>query len=163
MVAYRSSPLQEAFPAQAIVRSVLGIVLLSFFVFVPGCDTKQKQTQVTMPTVTVNPPSVEELTETIKRTVDELAQSLGDVRDEAAANAVLLKIEEATTTVIGLKLARLPESHKTAMMDLVKPMVNNLVQVLKRLYKLPGVQAIIEPSVTPMLSRLQAFANVKAD
>ena len=64
---------------------------------------------------------------------------------------------------IGLKLDRLPESHKSALIDVVKPMVNKLVQVLKGLYKLPGVQALIEPSITPMLSRLQAFANVKAD
>jgi len=76
--------------------------------------------------------------ETLTRTVDELAQSLGPVRDEAAANAALLKIEEATATVVGLKLARLPESHKSAMIDLVKPMVNKLVQLLKGLYKLPG-------------------------
>jgi len=155
--------LQEAFPEREIVRLVLGLVLVFVFFFVPGCDNKQKSSQITMPTVTLNPPSIEELTETLKRTVDELAQSLGDVRDEAAANAALLKIEEATATVVGLKLARLPESHKSAMIDLVKPMVNKLVQVLKGLYKLPGVQAIIEPSVTPMLSRLQAFANVKAD
>ena len=95
--------------------------------------------------------------------VDELAQSLSVVTGEATANVAMLKIDEATTTVVGLKLARLPESHRSAMMDLVKPMVNKLVQVLKGLYKLPGVQAIIEPSITPMLSRLQAFANVKAD
>ena len=38
-----------------------------------------------------------------------------------------------------------------------------MLRVLKGLYKLPGVQAIIEQSVVPMLSRLQAFANVKAD
>ncbi|HUP77507.1 MAG TPA: hypothetical protein VM260_03030 [Pirellula sp.] len=144
-------------------RLVFGMVLFFVFFFVPGCDTKQKQSQITMPAVTLNPPTVEELTERLMRTVDELAQSLGDIRDEATANAALLKIEEATVTVVGLKLSRLPDSHKSAMIDLVKPMVNKLVQVLKGLYKLPGVQAIIEPSITPMLSRLQAFANVKAD
>ncbi len=34
---------------------------------------------------------------------------------------------------------------------------------LNRTYKLPGVQAILEPQVSSMLSRLQAFAEIKVD
>jgi hypothetical protein len=37
------------------------------------------------------------------------------------------------------------------------------MQVLKRQYKIPGVQAILEPMVSPMLSRLQAFAQIEVD
>lgn len=147
------------------VASIWGIGLVFLLNAVPGCDSKKPQInpQISLPSVTLNPPSVEELTESLKRSVDSIVESLSAIKDETSSHATLPLIDEATTAVIGLKLDRLPESHKPAMIELVRPMVNRMVQVLKGLYKLPGVQAIIEPSISPMLSRLQAFANVKAD
>jgi len=154
----------EFFAEGSLLRSG---ALACFFLLhaIPGCDSKKPPThpQVRLRSVTLNPHSVAERTASLKRSVDSIVKSLSAFQDEARSNAALPTIEEAATAVIGLKLDRLPESHKSAMIEVVRPMVHKMVQVLKGLYKLPGVQAIIEPSISPMLSRLQAFANVKAD
>lgn len=147
---------------KGIVAFALGVGLVFALGSVCGCNTK-KSAPFSLPPVTSNPPSVGDLTESLKTIVDRVVASLNEVKDEASSQAVLPLIEEATTSVIGMGLDRLPESHKSGMIDAVRPMVNQLVQVLKRLYKLPGVQAVIEPAISPVLSRLQAFANVKAD
>ncbi|MEQ1828196.1 MAG: hypothetical protein ABL921_19710 [Pirellula sp.] len=118
---------------------------------------------VRVPALVSNPPSVDELTSNLANTVDSLGKVFETIQDESTANSALGSIEEATNMVISWKLDRLPENYKTDMMNDVKPMVWKLVGSLKRLYKIPGVQAIIEPAVSPLLSRLQAFANVAAD
>jgi hypothetical protein len=118
---------------------------------------------VLMPETLVNPPSKEELMKEIGLIVDSLATTLESVQDLATANQSLAGIEKATDQVLALNLQRLPKNYQPDMMEDVKPMVFRLVRILKNLYKLPGVQAIVEPSVSPLLSRLQAFANVPVD
>ena len=134
----------------------VGIILL-------GMRRVPQTGQVRVPTAITNPAGIEELTRDLNYTVDSVLEGLRKISDPVNAQNALATIEDATSTVISLKLDRLPDSHKSTLMIVVKPMVDRIVKVLKGLYKLPGVQAIIEPAISPMLSRLQAFANVSAD
>jgi hypothetical protein len=118
---------------------------------------------VQIPKPLANPPNMEQLGADLANVVDTIVLTLGGISDDTTAYASLPAIEDATRLIISFKLDRLPDSYRAKMMPDVKPMVSRLVGILKKLYKLPGIQAIIEPSISPFLSRLQAFANVPAD
>jgi hypothetical protein len=105
----------------------------------------------------------QKLTESISQIVADLSGSLEQIEDEAGARMTEPAIEAATASVVALSLERIPESVQTECLANVKPTVEGLMQVLKRQYKIPGVQAILEPMVSPMLSRLQAFAQIEVD
>lgn len=107
---------------------------------------------------TVDP---QELTADISQIVAKLSESLQQVQDESGARMTAAAIEHATEQVLALRLERIPESIQNACSIEVKPIVEKLMQILNRQYKLPGVQAILEPMISPMLSRLQAFTKIE--
>jgi len=105
----------------------------------------------------------QELTESIAQVTADLGKLLEQIQDEAGARMTESAIEVITQRVVALNLERIPESIQVECLTKVKPTVEALMQVLKRQYKIPGVQAILEPMVSPMLSRLQAFAQIQVD
>lgn len=92
-----------------------------------------------------------------------LSEALAAIQDEATAQNAAPAIDQANALIIEMGLDRLPATHKLELIDRVKPMVIHLANDLKRIYRIPGVQAYIEPAISPMLSRLHALANVPAD
>ncbi len=104
-----------------------------------------------------------ELTKNIAQLTNDLVKILEQIQDEADARNSEPAIEDTTQRTIALKLERIPESIQVECLPSVKQSVEGLMQTLKRQYKIPGVQAILEPMVSPMLSRLQAFAKIQVD
>jgi cytoskeletal protein RodZ len=145
------------------MRLVLLVVLGGLGFFLWKNWQSRPSGPVLAPAVTVSPPSAEELSSTLKSSVESVSEALSKIVDHTNVQEALGTIEEATSAVIAMKLDRLPESHKAVLTTQVKPMAIKMAGELKKLYKMPGVQATIEPAISPMLSRLQAFANVSAD
>jgi uncharacterized alpha-E superfamily protein len=120
----------------------------------------QIQPLVPLDAATLDP---QELTQSIAQLTADLGKLVEQIQDEAGARRTESGIEAITQRVIALNLERIPESIQVECLAQVKPSVEALMQVLKRQYKIPGVQAILEPMVSPLLSRLQAFAQIQVD
>lgn len=144
-------------------RFVLLIVLVGIAFYLWKTQQHVAQGPLRIPTVVENPMSIEEISRTMQTTANSITVALEKISDHTQVQESLKAIDDSTTTVIALKLDRLPESHKSALKEEVKSIVVKMMGQLKKLYKLPGVQAIVEPAISPLLSRLQAFANVSAD
>jgi DNA-binding IclR family transcriptional regulator len=107
--------------------------------------------------------SPEQILESLDKVRENVIFTIGQISDMDTAAQALPAIDEAALVVISHKLERLPEDYKQTMQPEVRKIAVELTSTFKRLYKIPGVQAIIEPTISPLLSRLQAFANLSVD
>ena len=87
--------------------------------------------------------------------------ALSGVTDAASAEAALPALEEVSGKLGGLNdvVSRLPDAAKGPIGGIVSTGLASVQPLIEKVSAIPGVGAIIEPIVTPMLEMLQGMAG----
>lgn len=88
-------------------------------------------------------------------------EALGGITDLDSAKAALPALQEAGSTVGGLSdvVARLPDAAKGPIGGIVTTGLSALQPLLDKVSAIPGVGALIEPAIKPMMDALNGLAG----
>jgi hypothetical protein len=103
--------------------------------------------------------NVDKLKARVNSTFNALTSSLESITDETTATEAVEKVKEVATAFDGIGIDKLPDEAKTAVIAAIKPFIVTVNESLKKIYAIPGVQAIIEPVVNPFLEKVTALTG----
>jgi hypothetical protein len=109
---------------------------------------------------------VEGGSELLKKVTD-VFQSAGStlqgITDAESAKAALPKLKELTnsTDEFAKAMARLPENAKPAVAGVMEGGIANLKVLVEKVLAIPGVESVLKPAVTELVSKLAAVAGKK--
>lgn len=99
------------------------------------------------------------LTTGLTKTLTDLTTGLAGIKDEAGAKGFVETITKAQSDIRGMELDSLNGAAKTTVGGVLRPLLEKIQAALATAYKIPGVQAAIEPAIKPLLETLQAVAG----
>lgn len=87
--------------------------------------------------------------------------ALSGITDIESAKAAIPSIEEAGSKLGGLSdvIARLPDAAKGPIAGLVTTGLSSLQPIIDKVSAIPGVGALIEPAIKPMMDALNGLAG----
>jgi hypothetical protein len=131
---------------------------LGYQYLMPGTDTEVASDKAsTVNEVDASKIDVDQLTGKMTTSMDELTSSIGGITDEASAKSAVETITGATESLGGLNLDSLTGDAKSAIGGAASPLLDKLKAALETAYAIPGVKAIIEPIVSPLLGTLSGI------
>ncbi len=144
-----------------LVLGLAALYLLSSY----GCNREAERAAapeapaVTAPAVTA--PAAADLTGIATKALSALTSTLGTVTDEATAKAALPAIEDAGKQIDGLKLAAaaLSGEARKPISTLVGGMLPGLTAAVEKAVGIPGVGAILNPVLQPVVANLEALSK----
>ena len=95
--------------------------------------------------------------ENVGSTFGDLTTGLADLTSADGAQGLATKFEEAGSMVDGLNLGALAGTQKEAATQAMGGLVGKLQSAIEVAYKIPGVQAILEPAVNGFLEKFAAL------
>lgn len=107
----------------------------------------------------VEMPTVESLSTKATDSLSELTAAISGIDSEASATSALDKINAARETFNNLGVDKLPEAAQSKFGGIVQPLLEKLKSALEAAYAIPGVQAILEPKIGPLMETLEGFAG----
>lgn len=119
----------------------------------------QKAPPTTPPQIVGDNINVDKLKARVNSTFNALTSSLEGITDETTATEAVEKVKEVATAFDGIGIDKLPDEAKTAVIAAIKPFIVTVNESLKKIYAIPGVQAIIEPVVNPFLEKVTALTG----
>jgi len=136
--------------------AVLAVVgWLGYQYLVPGGDTNVASDKAsTTNEVDASKINVDELTGKVTTSMGDLTSQIGGITDEASAKSAVEGITGATESLGGLNLDALTGDAKSTIGGAASPLLDKLKAALETAYAIPGVKAIIEPIVSPILGTL---------
>ncbi len=93
----------------------------------------------------------------IQSTVGNVTSSLSGITDVESAKAAAEQITSATGTLDGIDMDAMGDAGKTQVTGMLGGLVGGIEKALETAYAIPGVQAVIEPAVTPFLEKLRGL------
>ncbi len=133
------------------------VAWLGYQYLVPKGDTNVASDKATMSkTIDASKIDIGTLTDKVSSSMGDLTSAIGGITDEASAKSALEGITGATESLSGLNLDALTGDAKSAIGTAASPLLEKLNAVLETAYAIPGVKAIIEPVVAPLLGKLSA-------
>ncbi|KAA5541819.1 DUF937 domain-containing protein [Roseiconus nitratireducens] len=114
-------------------------------------------------TVEVNkPPSGEVdwsgLTDTLNESFGNVTKSIAGISDVESAQAAVPEIKQFKDKLTELGLDTLSEQNPTQLASLMAPLVEKLRSAIETAYKIPGVEAILQPAMDGLMQRLGSYA-----
>ena len=103
--------------------------------------------------------NVEELQGKLTSSVGDMTSALGEIKDADTATAAVEKLKGAASGLEGLGLDKLPDAAKGPLAGAVGPLLEKLKSAVETAYAIPGVKAVIEPVVGPVLEQLTGLAG----
>lgn len=94
---------------------------------------------------------------TLTDTVGGVTSSLSGITDVESAQTAAESITAATGTLEGLNLDSMGEAGKAQVTGMLGGLVGGIESALETAYKIPGVQAVIEPAIGPFLEKLRGL------
>ena len=139
---------------------IAGLCWLGYKFLGPGRNAVDVP-DVNLPNVNVDLPefNLGQVNTDLTKSFGGLTDAIGGIKDEASARLVLPKLKEATDLFDGLNLDNAPAAAKTGIAATLQTLVEKIKTALETAYKIPGVRAIIEPSVGPFLEKVAAFTG----
>lgn len=130
---------------------------LGYQYLMPGSDTNVASDKAsTINQIDASKIDVDSLTGKVTSSMGDLTSAIGGITDEASAKTALEGITGATESLGGLNLDALTGDAKSAIGGAASPLLDKLKAALETAYAIPGVKAIIEPIVGPLLGKLAA-------
>jgi hypothetical protein len=130
---------------------------LGYQYLMPGGDTSVASDKATSATtIDASKIDVDSLTGKVTTSMGDLTSAVGGITDEASAKSAVEGITGATESLGGLNLDSLTGDAKSAIGGAASPLLDKLKAALETAYAIPGVKAIIEPIVGPILGKLAA-------
>lgn len=94
---------------------------------------------------------------TITENVTSVTDSLSGITDVDSAKAAAETITGATGALDGINLDTMGEAGKTQVEGMMGGLIGGIEKALETAYAIPGVQAVIEPAITPFLDKLRGL------
>ena len=97
-------------------------------------------------------------TEQIGSTFSDLTKSIGGIEDAESAESVLPNLESAGSMVDGLNLGAIADGPaRESVLGLFGGLIEKLKAALESAYSIPGVEAVLKPSVDQFLGKFSAL------
>lgn len=88
-------------------------------------------------------------------------EAFGGITDVESAKSALPSLEDASGKLSGLAdtIGRLPDAAKAPLAGIISGGIETLKPIIEKASAIPGVSAIIDPIVTPMMETLEGLAG----
>jgi len=136
---------------------IAGLAFLGWQFFGPAAKTVDEAANIS--DVKVPDFSLDDVTVDLNTSFGDLTDSIRGVSDEASARLVLPKLKQATTAFDTLKLGSLPTAAQTSVGGVLGPLLEKVKSALETAYAIPGVRAILEPAIGPLLEKVGVFTG----
>jgi len=93
----------------------------------------------------------------IKDSVGSVTSSLSGISDVESAQAAAESITAATGSLDNINLDGMGDAGKQQVTGMLGGLVGSVESALETAYKIPGVQAVIEPAIAPFLEKLRGL------
>ena len=93
----------------------------------------------------------------IQKSVGDVTTSLSGITDVESAQEAVGSITAATDALDGIDLDSMGEAGKTQAVGMLGGLITGIESALETAYKIPGVQDVIEPAITPFLDKLRGM------
>lgn len=103
--------------------------------------------------------SIDAISEPITNSFSKLQETLAGITDEASARAAVPQIEGLEKSFSNYAFDQLPEGQLSQLSGLLAPLVENIRTALESAYKIPGVQAILEPVVDSLMQKVTQYVR----
>lgn len=138
--------------------AVLALWILSSY----GCDHKRTQnTETTAPLQTTPMAADTNLADTTTKALNSLTTTLSGIKDEASANAAVPQLQDIAKQIESVKTAAAPFSAETKkpIATIVANALPGITAAIEKAVGVPGVAAILNPILQPLLANLDALAK----
>ncbi len=138
--------------------AVLAVWILSSY----GCDHKRTQnTETTAPSQTTPMAADTNLADTTTKALNSLTTTLSGIKDEASANAAVPQLQDIAKQIESVKTAAAPFSAETKkpIATIVANALPGITAAIEKAVGIPGVAAILNPILQPLLANLDTLAK----
>lgn len=138
--------------------AVLALWLLSSY----GCERERTQnTETTAPTQTTPMTADATLVDTTTKALNGLTTTLSGITDEASAKAAVPQLQDIANQIESVKTAAAPFSAETKrpIASLVANALPGITAAIEKATGIPGVAAILNPILQPLLANLQTLSK----
>jgi Bacterial protein of unknown function (DUF937) len=98
---------------------------------------------------------------TLNGIISDVTSTIGGISDVPSANAALPKIDSLASRINEFQkvVKGLPEPVRNQLVNAVRSFAPKFSELLEKAYAIPGVKAILEPKVSSLLDKLEAFIS----
>jgi hypothetical protein len=86
-----------------------------------------------------------------------LTDSITAISDEASAQSAIPQIEELTKKIAAYGFDKMPAEGTAVLQGILRPLIEKLKAAIETASKIPGVNAILEPTVGELMKSVSAF------
>ena len=137
-----SAPAETAVPAAQVIAT----------------EVEEVSTKVEMPTeVAGGLGNIDELAGGLTERLSGLTDKFAGVSDLGSARELAGELGDANSYLDSINLDGMPTAARDSLGSMVGPTVDKLERAVVVAYKIPGVQNVLEPMVSPLMDRLRGF------
>ena len=86
-----------------------------------------------------------------------LTDAITGITDEASAQATIPQIEDLTKAIGAYGFDKMPAEGTSVLQGILRPLIEKLKAAIETASKIPGVNAILEPTVGELMKSVSAF------